>query len=48
MMRGFAMNVAAIAVLATTACGGNKQEQPPNTVKAQDTAKGSADTPPKR
>jgi uncharacterized repeat protein (TIGR01451 family) len=48
MMRGFATCAAAIALVAFTACGGKKQEEPPNTVKAQDLAKGSGDGPPKR
>ena len=48
MMRGFATCAVAIALLAIIACGGKKQEAPPNTVAAQDLAKGSGDGPPKR
>jgi alpha-2-macroglobulin len=48
MMARCATCVAAIALLAVLACGGKKQDDPANTVKAQDMAKGSGDGPPKR
>ena len=48
MMRGCATCAVAIALVAIIACGGKKQEQPPNTARAQDMAKGSGDGPPKR
>lgn len=48
MMRGCTTCVVAIALVAVIACGGKKQEDQPNTVKAVDMAKGSGDGPPKR
>src|SRR5215510_11145694 len=52
MMGRFATWLVGIALTAA-ACGGEHQAEPdktnpPNTVKAQDVAKGSADAPPKR
>src|SRR5512140_154172 len=45
MMRGCTTCVVAIALAAVIACGGKKQEDQPNTVKAEDMAKGSGDAP---